>query len=293
MPATEERTARVPLVPPFRLDLTVAALQRVPANPVEVWTPDGRYLRAFDAPSGPVVWEVTQDPHRPLLHLRLHGRSGEPAPWESLLRRVLGCDVDLSGFYALAARIAVLDALADRLRGLKPPRFASLWESFVNTIAFQQLSLASGMAAVRKLTERCARPVVFEGARLYPFPGPDSVARLRDRELRACGLSEAKAGALRGAAGAILDGAIREEELEPLPDAEVLSRLTRLPGIGPWTGSLILLRGMRRLASFPGGDSGANRRLRAVFGDTAPEELLDALNGWRGMLYFHLLLSSR
>ncbi len=293
MPAIEERTARVPLVPPFRLDLTVAALQRVPANPIEVWTPDGRYLRAFDAPSGPVVWEVTQDPHRPLLRLRLHGRFGEAGRWEALLRRMLGCDVDLSGFYALASRIAVLDALADRLRGLKPPRFATLWESFVNTIAFQQLSLASGMAAVRKLAERCSRTVMFEGARLVPFPGADAVARLRDRELRACGLSDPKIRALRAAADAVLTGAIRDEELEPLPDAEILARLTQLPGVGPWTASLILLRGMRRLASFPSGDSGANRRLRAVFGDTAPETLLDALDGWRGMLYFHLLLSAR
>jgi hypothetical protein len=39
---------------PFRLDYTVAALQRVATNAVEAWT-DGRYLRAFTTSDGPVV----------------------------------------------------------------------------------------------------------------------------------------------------------------------------------------------------------------------------------------------
>ncbi len=287
------KTVRVALVAPFRLDFTVAALQRVSTNPVEVWTADGRYLRAFHGPSGPVVWEVAQGPQRPSLRLRLHGGVRETGPWKALLRRVLGCDIDLSAFYAVASRIPILDALADRFRGLKPPRFATLWESFVNTIAFQQLSLASGMAAVRRLVERCSRSVDFEGVRLFPFPTADAVARLRDADLRACGFSDAKARSLRAAAGAILDGSLREGDLDALPDAEAAARLMEVRGIGPWTASLLLLRGMRRLGRFPSGDSGANRRLRFVFGAIEPAQLLDALNGWRGMLYFHLLLSSR
>lgn len=33
--------------PPYRLDLTVSALRRAPTNVVDVYTPDGRYLRAL------------------------------------------------------------------------------------------------------------------------------------------------------------------------------------------------------------------------------------------------------
>ncbi len=285
--------AHVAVVAPFRLDFTVAALQRVPSNPVEVWTCDGRYLRAWDGASGPVVWEVSQDPNRPSLRLRLHGAAREPGPWRALLRHMLGCDVDLTGFYALAAQTPVLARLAERFRGLKPPRFATLWESLVNTIAFQQLSLPSGMASVRRLVEQCSRPIAFEDLRLYPFPTPRAVARLSDAGLRACGFSTAKGRSLRAAADAIRRGALRDEDLEALPDAEAASRLVELPRIGPWTASLILLRGMRRLSSFPSGDSGANRRFRAVFGATDPARLLEQLDGWRGMLYYHLLLSSR
>lgn len=296
MPAgIPDRTARaaVPVRLPFRLDYTVAALQRVATNAVEVWTDDGRYLRAFTTPDGPVVWEVAQDQDRPGLRLRLHGPAGAIGPWISLLRRMLGLDVELGPFYAVAARVPILAGLAERFRGVKPPRFATLWESLVNTIAFQQLSLASGMATLGRLVRRCASPVAFDGATLYPFPAPEAVSGLRDADLRACGFSGAKALSLRAAAGAILDGTVREDELERLPDSAVVERLRQVPGVGPWTASLVLLRGMGRLTSFPRGDSGANRRLRAVFGAIDAAELLATLDDFRGMLYFHLLLSSR
>jgi DNA-3-methyladenine glycosylase II len=163
----------------------------------------------------------------------------------------------------------------------------------VNTIAFQQLSLASGMAAVGRLVRRCASPVPFDGASLYPFPAPEAVTSLPDAELRACGFSGAKARSILAAADAVLNGVLREDELERLPDPAVVERLRQLPGVGPWTSSLVLLRGLGRLTSFPMGDSGANRRLRAVFGAADAAQLLATLGDFRGMLYFHLLLSSR
>jgi len=227
----EGRVALVPVVAPFRLDLTVAVLQRVPTNPVEVWTVDGRYLRAFEAPSGPLVWEVTAEtPMRGPLRLSLHRRVhvGDARIFRPLLGRMLGCDVDLSGFYAIAAEIPVLAKLADRFRGVKPPRFASLWESLVSAIAFQQLSLVSGMAAMARLARQCMQPVLHRGRQLYPFPGAQAVQELSENELRACGFSVAKARALKAAAAAILDGALREDELERLPDDEVAARLCQL-----------------------------------------------------------------
>jgi DNA-3-methyladenine glycosylase II len=281
-------------VPPFRLDLTVAALQRVPTNPVDVWTEDGRWLRAFATPRGPVVCEVAQGVGRPpTLQIRLHGPARGKASWRRLLRRMLGTDLDLGPFYRRAARVPVLAALAERFRGLKPPRYASLFESFVSTIAFQQLSLASGMAAVGRLARLCSPPVAFDGLSLWPSPSARCVARATEADLRACGLSGAKVRSLQAAARAILDGTLVEEDLEQLPDEEVVARLRTIPGVGPWTASLLLLRGMRRLDGFPVGDAGAERRLRAIFGAQDPASILARLGEWRGMLYFLLLLASR
>jgi DNA-3-methyladenine glycosylase II len=101
----------------------------------------------------------------------------------------------------------------------------------------------------------------------------------------------AKARALRGLAGKIASGELREEDLEPLPTPEAMRVLEAQPGIGPWTAGLILLRGLGRLDVFPGGDAGAARGLRSLLGDEDPAAALAALGPYRGMLYFHLLLA--
>lgn len=78
---------RLRVAPPFRLDLTVAALRRVPTNRVDVF--DGeRYLRAFSTARGPVVWEVRQsdDEH---LEVALHGAVDDAAIHLELLDRML------------------------------------------------------------------------------------------------------------------------------------------------------------------------------------------------------------
>jgi DNA-3-methyladenine glycosylase II len=281
----------VPVRPPFRLSLTVAALQRRPENPVDVWSVDGRYLRAFDTARGPVTWAVAEEAGGTRLRVELSGDIDDPQRWRSLVARLLGTDIDLGPFYAKAARLPAVAPLVARFRGVKPPRFASLWEAIVNSVVFQQLSLAAAMTMVRRLVLAFSTPVELAGQKLFPFPPAEAVASSSTRDLRTLGLSGTKAGALRTCAQRIVAGVLREEDLEGLADDEIARRLLELPGIGPWTASLILLRGFRRLDVFPGGDVAAARGLDAVAGARGAE-LVEALGDHRGMLYFHLLLNS-
>src|SRR6185312_2560764 len=135
-----------------------------------------------------------------------------------------------------------------------------------------------------------ATPVDLAGQHLCPFPSAEVVASSTLRDLRTLGLSGAKAEVLRTCARMIATGALREESLEALANDEIERRLRELPGIGPWTASVILLRGFRRLDVFPGGDVGAARGLGVIAGEHGGE-LVEALGPYRGMLYFHLLLS--
>jgi DNA-3-methyladenine glycosylase II len=99
--------------------------------------------------------------------------------------------------------------------------------------------------------------------------------------LRAAGLSAGKVAALGRVAEAILSGAL---------DAAAL-RQTK--GIGPWTATLILLRGLGRLDVFPMRDSSVARNLALVGGPEAVDvpSVLDVLRPQQGMLYYHLLLA--
>ena len=277
------------VAPPFRLDLTVALLQRLPSHPVEVFRA-GRYLRAFDTASGPVAWSVEQPPGAERLRVELHGWSGDPGPWLRRLSRALGADRDLSAFYSRVRRFPEVAAMARAALGAKPPRFASLHESFASVLLFQQVSLASAVAALRRLVLGLARPLEVDGVTLHPFPPAEAIAACSEAELRRFGMSGAKASALRSACRAVASGALAEDELSALGSDALHERLLALPGVGPWTAALLMLRGFGRLDRFPPGDVAAERLLRRLGSAASGHALVQALGDARGMLYYHLFL---
>ncbi len=258
-------------------------LQRLPSSPVDVWA-DGAYLRAFDAAAGPVVWRVAQDPDRDVLHVELRGPAGAPGPWRVRLRRMLGLDVDLSGFAAIARRTPPLAPLLPLAEGLRPPRFASLHEAFSSVVLFQQVSLASGLAMLGRLVAALSAPVEVEGRALRPFPGAAAIADAPEATMRAAGLSGAKARTLRAAAADVAAGRLADAELEALPTPALLEALRGRPGVGPWTAALLALRYFGRLDVFPPGDVAAAKAL----GEVGAERLVERLGPWRGMLYYLL-----
>lgn len=69
-----------------------------------------------------------------------------------------------------------------------------------------------------------------------------------------------------------------------------MRRLEALPGVGPWTDSLVLLRGFGRMDLFPAGDIGASRGLRNLLGPRAPiAPVVKRAGSRRGYLYFYSL----
>lgn len=294
--ATPAWTGTLPARPPFRLDLTVSALRRLPANPVDVLGADGHYRRAFLTPRGPLVWTVRQDPAGGAVRLGLHGAADDPARWQARAARMLGTQVDLAGFYAVAPGAPDIAPLVAQMRGVKPPRYPTLWEALVNALVFQQVSLHAALAILRRVIARFSPAVPFGGETLYPFPEPEAVLTGDMDELRGLGLSAAKARSLLALAGQVVDGKISEAALAGLPSPEAARWLTALPGIGPWSAAVVLLRGLGRLDVFPGGDSGMAATLRRLLGvvpgaeEATAARLVAALTPYQGMLYFHLLL---
>lgn len=269
--------------PPYRLDRTVSVLQRLPSSPVDVWS-GGAYLRAFDGDAGPVAWRVVQDPSGELLRVELRGAAGPARPWRARLRRMLGLDVDLSEFEAIARATPALAPLAPLAEGLRPPRFAALHEAFASVVLFQQVSLASGVAMLSRLVAALTAPVDAGGTFLRPFPPAEALAGAPDALLRAAGLSAAKARSLRAAARDVADGRLDDAGLRALPTPALLDALRGRPGVGPWTASLLALRYFGRLDVFPPGDVAAVKAL----GEVGAERLVEQLGPWRGMLYYLL-----
>jgi len=277
---------------PYRLDLTVSVLRRLSTNVVDVLTPAGQYVRALPGSREPVIARVTQV--RPdTLAVVLEGDEREHPGALALVRRMLGVDRDLAHFDRAAAGIPWLEPLAARMRGVKPPRYPTLWEACVNVIVFQQISLQAASAIMGRLIVALGPPIESHGVRSHAFPSAETILGAEDSVLRAAGLSPGKLATLRRIGEALATGALDEGMLEQRPSPDAAALLRGIKGIGPWTAAVILLRGLGRLDVFPANDSSVARNLATVAG-SAPldvDRVVGALRPQQGMLYYHLLLA--
>jgi DNA-3-methyladenine glycosylase II len=287
---------------PFRLDLTAWALRRRPHNAVDRWDA-ATYGRVVSLDGGPVALSVTQaaGAAAPRLSVVLAGRPvGAPAEANArtAVDRLLGLNLDLSPFAAMAAADPVLGPIAARLRGLKPPRFPTVFEALVNGVACQQLSLTVGIHVLNRLAADRGTAVADDPDGPRAFPDPEQLAFLEPDDLRRHGFSFTKARTIVEIARAVVADELDLEALQRLEDAAAIERLTSLRGIGRWTAEYVLLRGLGRLHVFPGDDVGAHNKLRQLFGIDTPLDY-EAVHGlvarWQpyaGVVYFHLLLDS-
>ena len=277
---------------PFRLDLTVSALRRLSTNIVDVLTPDGQYIRAFETSRGPIVARVSQA-NPGALTVTLDGDPREHKRALALVKRMLGIDRDVAYFGRAAKGIPWLSPLAQRMRGVRPPRYPTLWEACVNAIVFQQISLHAASAIMRRLILALGRSVNSGGVAVYAFPTAEAFLGAEDDGLRAAGLSLGKLSTLRRVAEALAAGALEEAMLEERSSPDAIALLRGIKGIGPWTATVILLRGLGRLDVFPMNDSSVARNLSLVSSQDRidVESTLDSLSPQQGMLYYHLLLA--
>jgi DNA-3-methyladenine glycosylase II len=295
-----QRTFSVAPLPPFRLDLTVWALRRRPDNTIDRW--DGRtYRRALAVETGTVELAAVQvgSAAVPRLTVTVTGAALDEQAEEAAraaLARLLGFELDLSPFYRLAAANPFLHTLAARFRGLRPPRFPTLFECLVNAIACQQLTLTVGIRLLNRLAE--AHGTAPAAGRTRAFPVPTQLADLSPEALRPLGFSRAKSRSIVELAAGVSTRMFDAAAIETLDDAAAVTALLRLRGVGRWTAEYALLRGLGRLDVFPGDDVGARNNLARWLNRRDPLDyagVQDAVRKWQpfaGLVYFHLLLAN-
>lgn len=210
------------------------------------------------------------------------------------VRSLLGIDAGLSAFDRVACADAQLAALAARYRGLRPLRFADYsFVALANTVACQQVSLASKLLLLGKTTQYLA-PSHHADDQPPPFPRAQTLLDAGQSVMREQGWSQRKAEYLLGCARAVHSGELNLAEIERASDSAMLQRLSTLRGIKRWSAQDVALRGLGRLAVLLADDVGAHRHLAAWLGvprlDAAAMERLAAR--WSpaaGMVYFILL----
>src|SRR5215510_10067671 len=182
------------------------------------------------------------------------------------VRRLLGLDLDLAGFYRMAKGDPALAGLIEPLYGLRPTLSPTPFEMLVGSITAQQVNLSFAFACRARLVRRFGTPVKVGRETVWAFPEAARLARARPRELRALKYSTRKAEYIRDLARAIVAGAIDLEAVCIEPTDNVIARLTDLRGLGRWTADWFLARCLGRGDVCPAGDLAVRKAFDHYYG---------------------------
>jgi len=149
-----------------------------------------------------------------------------------------------------------------------------LFGALLFQVTGQQLSVA----ATRRTMARIQ--ALFGGH----LPAPAELLAVDPGQLRQAGLSWRKVSTLRDLAGRLTDGRLDQDVLSALPDDDLLTELTAIPGIGPWTVQGALLVALRREDVVLPGDLALRKAVQASYQlDHLPsqQEVLAIAEKWR------------
>jgi DNA-3-methyladenine glycosylase II len=163
---------------------------------------------------------------------------------------------------ALAERDPVLRRLISEAGppGISPPGESHL-AALVRAIVYQQLAGAAASAIHGRLIAALDGEIT-----------PERILALSDETLRSVGLSRAKVASLRDLAAKVADGTVvlDPDLLWDESDAEVVTRLSTVRGIGRWTSEMFLIFQLERLDVWPTGDLGVRKGYGLAWGIPTP-----------------------
>jgi DNA-3-methyladenine glycosylase II len=146
------------------------------------------------------------------------------------------------------------DSLAPRVRSTGPidayemhlpVKVRGPLEWFAFAITSRQLSRAAAAAIYNRLLAQLGGSITAE-----------RVIATDEQTMRGVGLSHPKTRAIRGLAELADDGLLEPDKLAAMSDAEIHTELVAVPGIGPSSAQMFMMRYLHRPDIFPAGDLG-------------------------------------
>jgi DNA-3-methyladenine glycosylase II len=204
----------------------------------------------------------------------------------------LGADDDLSPFYDRAQGDAPFQAVVSRLHGYHQVKFPSPLELLVWAILCQRAPMPVARGMKRSLVGHFNNAIDVDGQTHLAFPDIDQLLELTDTGWGALITNRRKSAYLAGAVRQFAE--LDEHFLRCGDEALVREQLLALPGIGPWSASFLMIRGLGRTGSVTP-DTEARRAVARVYGHQVTDEELDRLAApygpWKGYWLHYLRVS--
>jgi len=154
--------------------------------------------------------------------------------------RTVSLDHDGVAFAQVGDHDPVIGALQRAHPGKRPVLFHSPYEAAAWSVISARRPAAQGAKVRAALSQRLGRTFELVGRTLPAFPQPSALAQIPDTFP---GLNTTKIERLRDIAAAATAGDLDVAHIHELGPDAAFEELQRLPGIGPFYASLIVLRG--------------------------------------------------
>lgn len=108
------------------------------------------------------------------------------------------------------------------------------FEALISSVVGQQISSKAAVTVWNKLVE------VLGGIT------PECISEADISKIQLCGMSQRKAGYIKGIAEAAISGEVDFNKLYTLTDEEIIKKLSSLHGVGEWTAEMLLIFSLNR-----------------------------------------------
>ncbi|WP_414469499.1 DNA-3-methyladenine glycosylase family protein [Methanobacterium sp. ACI-7] len=215
-----------------------------------------------------------------------------------IINKIFNLDFDLKPFYEGVKSDEIMYKLTKKLKGLKSPVAASVFEALVLTIIEQQISLKAAHSIERRMIKKFGSTLKRGSHIYYAFPTPKQLNNALYDELKECGLTLRKTEYIKSISNDIENGKLDLEKLNEYKSInKVITKLCKIRGIGLWTAEFVMLRGLNRLESIPADDIGIRRVISHYYCNEKKITSYDARKiaqnweKWKGLASFYLIIA--
>jgi DNA-3-methyladenine glycosylase II len=216
----------------------------------------------------------------------------------TVLAALFDIKLDPKHFYQQTSNDRILKDVCRRLRGLRIPSTATVFEALLDSIVEQQILLDVAHVLEAKVVKTFGDSLNLEGKEYFAYPTPKKLASANIKQLRSCGLSTRKAEYLIEISKLIHNGKLDLESCRDFTDTrKIIEELDKIRGIGVWTAELTIARSMHRYDIVPADDLGLRRVIaryychgKKITGQEA-RTIAEKWGKWKGLASFYLIVA--
>lgn len=279
--------AFLPAVAPFEFAASLKFIRSFPAMAGEQRTPDESLVGAIREGGVVAVTRLSEASAGSGLDCEIEASASLPEQAVTAIQRrlsfQLGLADDLGEFYRIASEDPPFAAVVHRLYGYHQVKFPSPLEMLCWAILCQRIPMSVARAMKQALAEAAGNRAKWGQETLWAFPDAEQLQDFSEGQLREITGNSRKASYLFRA---VRQWSETDEEFLRTGDyGAVRECLLSFPGIGPWSASFVLIRGLGRTEHMAP-DKEALRAAAGVYGRSVSENeftaLADRYGKWQG-----------